>query len=172
LQVLDDGRLTDSQGRTVNFSNTIIIMTSNVGSDIITNAESKDEEKLREEVMSVVHQTFRPEFLNRLDNLVLFHRLTQENLDEIVEIQLNNLKETLLNEKNITLEVLDEVKQMLTSEGYDPAFGARPLKRTIQNKLMDELSTQIIENSIQDGDHIVANVKDSSVVFEKKKGSK
>jgi len=172
LQVLDDGRLTDSQGRTVNFSNTIIIMTSNVGSDIITNAESKDEEKLREEVMSVVHQTFRPEFLNRLDNLVLFHRLTQENLDEIVEIQLNNLKETLLNEKNITLEVSDEVKQMLTSEGYDPAFGARPLKRTIQNKLMDELSTQIIENSIQDGDHIVANVKDSSVVFEKKKGSK
>ena len=167
LQVLDDGRLTDSQGRTVNFSNTIIIMTSNVGSDKISNWDGGDEEKLREQVMSSVHETFRPEFLNRLDNIVLFHRLTEENLDEIVEIQLNNLKETLQNEKNIELEISDDVKQMLTSEGFDPAFGARPLKRTIQNKVMDELSTQIIENNIEDGDSIKAELTDGNVVFEK-----
>ncbi|MEX1027160.1 MAG: ATP-dependent chaperone ClpB [Candidatus Paceibacterota bacterium] len=167
LQVLDDGRLTDGQGRTVDFSNTIIIMTSNTGSDLIAGGEYSDEAKLREAVLSRVHQTFRPEFLNRLDNIILFHRLTEADLDTIVDIQINDLREVLRQERNIGLDVTDPVKKVLTSEGFDPAFGARPLKRVIQEKLMDELSTQIIENTITDGDTVKAVAQKGAIVFEK-----
>ncbi|MEX0930537.1 MAG: ATP-dependent chaperone ClpB [Candidatus Paceibacterota bacterium] len=172
LQVLDDGRLTDSQGRTVDFSNTIIIMTSNVGSSLITAGEFKDEKKLRDAVMGEVHQTFRPEFLNRLDNIILFHRLTEKDLDQIVDIQLKDLQEVLREEKSIELDISDKVKKMLTSIGFDPAFGARPLKRVIQDKLMDELSTEIIENTVQDGDSIFAELKGDTITFTKKKKAK
>jgi ATP-dependent Clp protease ATP-binding subunit ClpB len=173
LQVLDDGRLTDSQGRLVNFSNTLIIMTSNMGSDIVSQYTDKDEEGMRDKIMEIVKQNFRPEFLNRLDNLVVFRRLTQKDLEGIVDIQLREVVNTLKEEKNMDLEIGDDVRDMLLQEGFDPMYGARPLRRTIQDKILDELATQIIENQLQEGDSVKASVnKDGQVEFKKTKNSK
>lgn len=166
LQVMDDGRLTDSQGRTVNFSNTVIIMTSNLGSDVITAAHGSDDESMRSSVMEVVHRTFRPEFINRVDDIVIFKSLTQEHIQEIVEKQLADLAETLQQEKGITLQVGEDVKEMLYSQGFDPSFGARPLRRLIQNTLLDELSMQIIEKKIGEGETVTARLENGQVVFE------
>ncbi len=152
LQMLDDGRLTDSKGHTVNFSNTIIIMTSNIGSEkIITSLqENKPKDDLRDELMTELHDFFRPEFLNRLDDVIVFNPISPEALGHIVDIQLGKLSDKLLKEKNITLTVSDDARQLIAKQGYDPLFGARPLKRTIQNLLLDELAMGLLEGNINE----------------------
>ena len=154
LQVLEDGRLTDSQGRTVDFSNTIIIMTSNMGSDIIASWNGKDEKKLRHDVMEVVNKHMRPELLNRIDEIVIFHRISKEVLERILDIRIKEVQELLKEEKDIEIELDASAKEFLMKEGFDPVFGARPLKRAIQRHLLDELALEIIEGKIKAGDKI------------------
>jgi ATP-dependent Clp protease ATP-binding subunit ClpB len=151
LQVLDDGRLTDGHGRTVDFRNTIIVMTSNLGSEyLVSLGERQDVDEVRDQVMAVVRSNFRPEFLNRLDDIILFHRLKREHMTEIVDIQLERLRR-LLAERKISL-VLDKVaREWLADRGYDPAYGARPLKRVIQRQLQDPLAEKILAGAIADG---------------------
>jgi ATP-dependent Clp protease ATP-binding subunit ClpB len=163
LQVLDDGRLTDSQGRTVDFRNTIIIMTSNLGSQYILEAAGVDEE-IERRVRSVLHQNFRPEFLNRVDEIIIFHALQLEHLTSIVEIQLQRFR-SLLKARNISLELTSAAKEMVVQLGYDPAFGARPLKRVIQHRIADPLASQILEGKIQDGDHVLIDVVGDQLTF-------
>ncbi|MDP4796971.1 MAG: ATP-dependent chaperone ClpB [Rhodospirillales bacterium] len=154
LQVLDDGRLTDGQGRTVDFRNTLIIMTSNLGSDIIANQEGgHDLEEVRPMVMEVVRHAFRPEFLNRLDEIILFRRLEREHMDGIVEIQLNCLR-SRLKDRGITIKLDGAARGWIADNGYDPVYGARPLKRTIQRTLENPLAQSILEGRINDGDEI------------------
>ncbi len=151
LQVLDDGRLTDGQGRTVDFKNTLIILTSNLGAHhIVELADDQPVEAVRDQVMEVVRGAFRPEFLNRLDEVILFHRLNRGHMVDIVEIQVNYLM-SLLADRRITLSLDDTAKQWLADQGYDPVYGARPLKRVIQKKLQDVLATKILQGDIKDG---------------------
>jgi ATP-dependent Clp protease ATP-binding subunit ClpB len=151
LQVLDDGRLTDGQGRLVDFKNTIIILTSNLGSAALAaQKEGEPTDAVREEVMQVVRGAFRPEFLNRLDEIVLFHRLTRKNMDAIVDVQIKGLVQ-LLAERNITITLDAKSKTWMADKGYDPVYGARPLKRVIQQELQNKLATMILEGSVSDG---------------------
>ena len=164
LQVLDDGRITDGQGRTVDFKNTVIIMTSNIGSNAIqdvTNAEQRDAL-----VRESLKQFFRPEFLNRIDEIVIFDRLDAAQLDKIVKIQLQRVI-TRLAKQNIHLTVTDETTRYLADAGFDPVYGARPLKRAIQKHLLDPLSLAVLEGGFKDGDVITATMKDGKPVFEK-----
>lgn len=155
LQVLDDGRLTDSQGRTVDFRNVLIIMTSNLGAEFLVNLnEDQDVDVARDDVMSVVRTAFRPEFLNRLDDTILFHRLKRQDMGAIVDIQLQRLSK-LLAERKITIKLEDEARTWLSDKGYDPAFGARPLKRVIQKYLQDMLAEKILGGEIHDGSSLV-----------------
>jgi ATP-dependent Clp protease ATP-binding subunit ClpB len=163
LQVLDDGRLTDSQGRTVDFRNTIIIMTSNLGSQYILEVAGVDSEVERR-VRSVLHQHFRPEFLNRVDEIIIFHALQMQHLTQIVEIQLQRFR-SLLKARNITIELTNAAKEMIVEMGYDPAFGARPLKRVIQHRIADPLASQILEGKIQDGDHVLIDMVGDQLTF-------
>ena len=163
LQVLDDGRLTDSQGRTVDFKNTIIIMTSNLGSQYILDVASVDEEVERR-VREVLRSHFRPEFLNRVDEIVVFHALNRAQLKEIIDIQLERLRR-LLADRKITLELSDAAKDLIVGEGYDPAFGARPLKRVIQHRIADPLARQILEGKVQDGDHVLVVALGNELTF-------
>jgi len=165
LQLLDDGRLTDGQGRTVNFSNTIIIMTSNLGSEVISKWDGKNETQMRSQVMEIVRSYFKPEFINRIDNLTIFHRLSQENIKNIVDLQLKEIHHHLL-EKNIILEVTDEVKEFLSQQGFDPAFGARPLKRVIQDKILDPLASKIIDETIKEGADLKTKLEKGEITFE------
>jgi ATP-dependent Clp protease ATP-binding subunit ClpB len=158
LQVLDDGRLTDGQGRTVDFKNTLIVLTSNLGSDILASQVETDTSKVRDQVMEVVRHAFRPEFLNRLDEILLFHRLTREDMKGIVEIQLKRLAK-MLEERHITLEVDDAAKTWLGNAGYDPVYGARPLKRVIQRNLQNPLATLLLEGKIAEGDTVPVTVR-------------
>jgi ATP-dependent Clp protease ATP-binding subunit ClpB len=152
LQVLDDGRLTDGQGRTVDFRNTLIVLTSNLGGDILAaQAEGEDSSAVREQVMEIVRVAFRPEFLNRLDQIILFHRLFPEQMGAIVEIQLGRLK-ALLAERKITLDLDKSAVAWLGRAGYDPVYGARPLKRVIQRELQNPLASMILEGRLKDGD--------------------
>ena len=154
LQVLDDGRLTDGQGRTVDFRNTLIIMTSNVGAEmLVAQSEGESVEKVREYVLAELRAKFRPEFLNRLDDIVLFQRLQREQMTAIVEIQLKRLQ-ALLEDRKITLELDDAAKAWLAERGYEPAYGARPLKRVIQRYLQDPLAELLLGGSIKDGDTV------------------
>ncbi len=178
LQVLDDGRLTDGRGRTVDFRNTIIIMTSNIGSALIAEYEPKTGArddvvltkedsawiKIKNEVMDLVRKSFRPEFINRIDEVVIFKNLTQKDLHYIVDLQLQQLQKRLL-EKDISLDISKEVKDKLITEGFDPVYGARPLKRVIQNLLIDELALQIIENKIKDGQSVKAILDKGRILF-------
>jgi ATP-dependent Clp protease ATP-binding subunit ClpB len=151
LQVLDDGRLTDGQGRTVDFRNTLIIMTSNLGAEyLVALDENQDVDAVRDEVMGVVRTSFRPEFLNRIDEVILFHRLRRQDMGKIVEIQLKRL-EQLLADRKIDLELDEEAVEWLANKGYDPAYGARPLKRVIQKALQDPLAEKILSGEILDG---------------------
>ncbi|MDQ0563945.1 ATP-dependent Clp protease ATP-binding subunit ClpB [Rhizobium mesoamericanum] len=151
LQVLDDGRLTDGQGRTVDFRNTMIIMTSNLGAEYLTQLkEGDDSEMVREQVMEVVRSHFRPEFLNRIDEIILFHRLKREEMGAIVDIQLKRLV-SLLSERKITLELDGDARSWLANKGYDPVYGARPLKRVIQKYVQDPLAEQILSGQVPDG---------------------
>lgn len=166
LPVLDDGRLTDGQGRTVDFRNAVIIMTSNLGSDIILEeARSGDRAMIEQKVKNTVHQFFRPEFLNRLDDVVIFEALSREQLVNIVDIQLQALQDRL-HEQKIQLTVEDSVKNYLVQVGFDPVMGARPLKRTITEHLENELSLQLISGDIGAGDQIVARYDQGRVVFD------
>ncbi len=166
LQVLDEGRLTDSKGRTVNFKNTVIIMTSNLGSDIIE--EHMDDRKRQEaEVEKLLHKMFRPEFLNRLDDVIIFQHLTEAEIADIVDLQLAQVEERL-SQKGITLTMTDSAKKHLAEAGYDKAFGARPLKRLIQNEILDELALSIIEGTIQDGDSVRIDFKNDEIAIQKK----
>lgn len=155
LQVLDDGRLTDGQGRTVDFRNVLIIMTSNMGAEFLVNlTEDQDAEAARDDVMSVVRASFRPEFLNRLDETILFHRLRRSEMGAIVDIQMQRLLK-LLEDRKITIDLKDDAKEWMAEKGYDPAFGARPLKRVIQKYLQDPLAEKILAGEVNDGVHIV-----------------
>ena len=165
LQILDDGRLTDSQGRTVDFRNTVIIMTSNIGSQWILETGTSDWALVETQVTGALRQHFRPEFLNRVDDIVIFRPLGEAQIATIVDLQLVRMA-TLLAEKKITLTVTDEAKQLLATEGYDPAFGARPLKRTIQRMVQNPLAMALLEGKFKDGDAIVARAAGSHLVFE------
>ena len=162
LQVLDDGRLTDGQGRTVDFRNTVIIMTSNIGSDSILNIT--DDQAMRERVTFALREHFRPEFLNRIDEMVFFHRLESKHIRHIAEIQLGNVRQ-LLAKRNISIEMTDAAMDLLIEEGYDPAYGARPLKRVIQQRVIDPLALQIIQNEVRDGDLLLVDAKDDELTF-------
>lgn len=172
LQVLDDGRLTDGQGRTVDFSNTILIMTSNLGSEHLVNQpEGQDVEKVRPQVMEAVRKAFRPEFLNRLDEILLFKRLGRAQMGGIVSIQLGYLHD-LLAARNITLDLDDKAKEWLAAKGYDPAYGARPLKRVIQNSLQNRLAEMILNGDVGPGANVRVGVKADSLVFQIAQGQK
>ncbi len=165
LQVLDDGRLTDGQGRTVDFSNTILIMTSNLGAEhLVAQEEGADVEEVRELVMGHVRASFRPEFLNRLDEILLFRRLGREQITGIVEIQLTYL-EKLLADRKITLTLSDEAKIWLADRGYDPAYGARPLKRVIQTELQNPLAEKLLKGEIKDGSVVKVSVDKDALKF-------
>ena len=157
LQVLDDGRLTDGQGRQVSFKNTIIIMTSNVGSKAIADLSGKDEEEMRHQVDAAMAQTFRPEFLNRIDDIVVFHPLGMAQIEKIVDIQLADVRARLAKER-MTLAITPAAKQMLAVGGLDPVFGARPLKRLVQREVVDAIAGAIIDGTVREGDQVTVDV--------------
>ncbi|MGE5591618.1 MAG: ATP-dependent Clp protease ATP-binding subunit [Bacillota bacterium] len=177
LQVLDDGRLTEAKGRTVDFKNTVIIMTSNAGADLIKRqgvmgfaASAKDMmdyETMKQKVMDEVKKTFRPEFINRLDEIIVFHPLTRDDLLRIVTLELNKLGKRL-EESGLTLEVTDAAKQILVDKGYDPTFGARPLRRAIERQVEDELSEEMLRGHFQFGDLVLVDAQDGKLTFTKK----
>jgi ATP-dependent Clp protease ATP-binding subunit ClpB len=163
LQVLDDGRLTDGQGRTVDFKNTLIVLTSNLGSaHLAALKEGESAETVRESVMEEVRRAFRPEFLNRLDEILLFNRLSRANMTDIVEIQLGRLRK-LLSDRKIGLNFDIKALQWLANRGYDPVYGARPLKRVIQRSLQNPLATQILEGKISDGETVEVGVQNGEL---------
>ena len=165
LQVLDDGRLTDGQGRTVDFKNTLIVMTSNIGAEYLVNQkEGEDSEAVREEVMAEVRAKFRPEFLNRLDDIILFHRLQRSEMTKIVDIQIERLRR-LLADRKIKIVLDDAARSWLANRGYDPAYGARPLKRVIQRHVQDPLAEQILAGAIKDGDTVRVSVRDGELTI-------
>jgi ATP-dependent Clp protease ATP-binding subunit ClpB len=164
LQVLDDGRLTDGQGRTVDFKNTLIIMTSNIGSEFLANQkEGEDSEAVRPYVIAEMRTKFRPEFLNRIDEIILFHRLKREHMASIVDIQIGRLQK-LLADRKLTLELNDAARAWLADKGYDPIYGARPLKRVIQKFVQDPLAQQILSGKIKDGETVELTVRSSRLM--------
>jgi ATP-dependent Clp protease ATP-binding subunit ClpB len=162
LQILDDGVLTDSQGKEVDFKNTVIIMTSNIGSQYIQDLDDYDQ--IKNEIDQALHKQFRPEFLNRIDEKIIFHSLTKENLYDIIDIQISYLQENLA-EQNIEIDLTKAAKEELIELGYDPSFGARPLRRVIQNQIKDELAMLLLEDKINDGDTIEVDYKDGEFKF-------
>ena len=165
LQVLDDGRLTDGQGRTVDFRNTLIIMTSNLGSEFLVNQpEGEDTSAVREQVMGTVRAHFRPEFLNRVDEIILFHRLQKSEMGRIVEIQFSRLTK-LLEERKIVLTLDAAARDWLAAKGWDPAYGARPLKRVIQRHVQDPLAEMILAGEVKDGDHVAISTEGNVLTF-------
>ncbi|MGE3920369.1 MAG: AAA family ATPase, partial [Gammaproteobacteria bacterium] len=169
LQVLDDGRLTDGQGRTVDFRNAVIVMTSNLGSHIIQElAHKNDYTEMKKAVMEIVRENFRPEFINRIDETVVFHPLGKDQIKSIANIQIEYLRKRL-HEKNLLLEINDEALALLAEAGYDPVYGARPLKRTIQQDLENPLAKDILSGKFMPGDKIIVSRNDSGLVFAKGK---
>ena len=162
LQLLDEGRLTDGQGRTVDFRNCIIILTSNLGSDLILQAE--DLESIKPEIDALLKATFKPEFLNRLDEIVMFHRLGKKEILAIVDLELKKIAKRM-EEKKIGLRVTDPARELLANRGFDPAFGARPLKRTIQNLVLNELAKKVLAGEVKEGDTVTLDVKQGELVF-------
>ncbi|HEV2878492.1 MAG TPA: ATP-dependent chaperone ClpB [Candidatus Eremiobacteraceae bacterium] len=170
LQILEDGRLTDGQGRTVDFKNTVLIMTSNVGSSAILEFAGNDE-RVRAQVMESLRQQFRPEFLNRIDDIIIFQNLKLDDIKRIVEIQLRSLSQRLA-ERGITIELTNAAKEYLANRGYDPVYGARPLKRTIQKEIVDPLAVRILNGDFVPGDTVTVDVQSGEIVFVKKKPQK
>jgi ATP-dependent Clp protease ATP-binding subunit ClpB len=165
LQVLDDGRMTDGQGRTVDFTNTIIVLTSNLGAEhLAALGEDEDSEAARGEVMAMVQAHFRPEFLNRLDEIILFHRLAREDMGGIVDIQLRHLT-ALLADRHLGLTLDNAARDWLAKAGYDPVYGARPLKRVIQRQLQNPLAGLILEGAITDGETINVSATDGGLTI-------
>ena len=169
LQVLDDGRLTDGKGRVVSFKNTVIIMTSNLGSEWIAEESTRDEEEIRAKIEEALRRHFRPEFFNRIDDVIVFHRLTRDEIEKIVEIQLETVAKTV-RDRGIDLSWTPEARRFLAGRGYDPTYGARPLKRIIQKQVIGSLAEQILAGALQAGDAAVLTVpKDGeSLAVEKK----
>jgi ATP-dependent Clp protease ATP-binding subunit ClpB len=166
LQILEDGRLTDGQGRTVDFRNTVLIMTSNLGSQVIQDMVNREFEEVQQAVMGVVQQHFRPEFLNRVDEIIIFKPLSRDQLAKIVDIQLQRLEKRLA-ERRIRLVVTDAARQLLAERGWDPVYGARPLKRTIQKLLQDQLAMRILAGEFADGDTVEVDAAGGQLVFHK-----
>jgi ATP-dependent Clp protease ATP-binding subunit ClpB len=164
LALMDDGRLTDGQGRTVSFTNTVLIMTSNVGSDRIVGEQV--DEKIREQIEEVLATTFKPEFLNRIDDTVIFHRLSKQDIGRIVELQVDQLVGRVA-ERGIEIELTDEARTLLGNLGYDPTYGARPLKRVVQKQLVDKLALKILEGEFSEGDMVRVDAGDGEIVFER-----
>jgi ATP-dependent Clp protease ATP-binding subunit ClpB len=164
LQTLDDGRLTDGHGRTVDFRNTLIIMTSNLGSHFIRELAGKDDAAMRAQVMEALKAAFRPEFLNRIDEVIIFNTLSRRDLERIVEIQLKRLQQRLADRK-LTLTVSDQAKALLAREGFDPVYGARPLKRTIQRLLQDPLARRLLEGQFHEGDTVRVELQGGEITF-------
>ncbi|MFN3422555.1 MAG: AAA family ATPase, partial [Armatimonadota bacterium] len=151
LQVLDDGRLTDGKGRTVDFRNTLIIMTSNIGTEFITEFDTP--ERIREKVWDALRRSFRPEFLNRIDEVITFNRLTKEHIQQIVDLQFERLKQRVAD-KRVTLELTEKARAKLAELGYDPTFGARPLRRTMEKHIANPLAKMVISGQVKEGDHV------------------
>ncbi|MCD4689881.1 AAA family ATPase, partial [bacterium] len=164
LQILDDGRLTDGHGRTVDFTNTIVIMTSNVGSQLIQDLGEGDSKELSSRVMEALRAQFRPEFLNRIDEIVIFNALSLDEIKLIVDIQLTRLQK-LLSDRKISLELTDAAKEMIAREGFDPVYGARPLKRALQREVQNPLAVKILEGEFEDGSSVLVDVEDGKMVF-------
>jgi len=170
LQILDDGRLTDGHGRTVDFKNTVVIMTSNVGSHLFSELDLPNEEEIRNRIMETLRSQFRPEFLNRVDEVIIFHRLSRDQIKQIVEIQMRSLKERL-EDRRMSIELTEPAKELLVSEGYDPTYGARPLKRTIQRRILDPVALKVLDGTFKDGDRIEVDAAEGEIVFTKSKGA-
>jgi ATP-dependent Clp protease ATP-binding subunit ClpB len=166
LQLLDDGRLTDGKGRVVDFKNTVVIMTSNLGSQYIAEHAQQGEEResVRARVIEALRQHFRPEFLNRVDEIIFFHSLTRDDMRRIVDIQIAQLTRRL-GERKLQVELTRAAVDRLVEEGYDPAYGARPLKRTIQRRLLDPLAMKVLQGEIGDGDRVVVDVGGAELRF-------
>ncbi len=182
LQVLDEGHLTDAKGRRVNFKNTVIIMTSNIGSDVILNAgkemasigfsegqEGSGDREIQERIMNLLRDHLRPEFLNRIDEIIVFHSLSEEQIADIVELQLIHVSERLKEQRDITLTVAPAAKKLLAEKGYDPSFGARPLKRVIQNLILNPLSLKIVMGDMKEGDRVSIGARDGEITLTKAK---
>ncbi len=166
LQLLDDGRLTDGKGRTVDFKNVVVIMTSNLGSQFIAENAGELNEGVRRQVTEALRQHFRPEFLNRVDEIIFFHALGLEHMKQIIDIQIHGLLKRL-EDRKIHVELSDPAKRFIVSEGYDPMYGARPLKRTIQRRVLDPLAMRVLEGEFREGDRITVDVGDNGLTFEK-----
>jgi len=185
LQVLDDGRLTDGHGRTVDFKNTVVIMTSNTGVELIKRdmgigfATPRDEaktrkqsyESMKEKVMAEVKKTFRPEFINRLDEIIVFHQLTEEQLRSVVDLLVKDLQKRLA-ERKIGVELTEEAKSWLAKEGFDPVFGARPLRRALERYVENPLSTKLLRGEFKEGDTIIVDLGDGGLTFTVKVAAK
>jgi ATP-dependent Clp protease ATP-binding subunit ClpB len=167
LQVLDDGRLTDSKGRTVDFKNTVLIMTSNLGATQLTTAWAEGEEgfaEATERVLAILREHFRPEFLNRIDDVVVFHPLGEEQLTRIIDLRLAELT-AMLADRKITLSLTPAARKLIFKSGYDRAYGARPLKRAIQRLVQDPLAIKILDGSVRHGDHVLVDATKSALTF-------
>jgi ATP-dependent Clp protease ATP-binding subunit ClpB len=171
LQLLDDGRLTDGKGRTVDFKNTVVIMTSNLGSAFITERTMSEggtiDEGTRRQVMDALREHFRPEFLNRIDEIIFFHALGREHMKRIIDIQIGGLTRRL-EDRKIHVVLDDAAKEQLVREGYDPAYGARPLKRTIQRRLLDPLALRVLEGDFVEGDTVSVGAGADGLTFDKR----
>jgi ATP-dependent Clp protease ATP-binding subunit ClpB len=164
LQLLDDGRLTDGHGRTVDFRNTVVIMTSNIASQIILGFKGQDYEKMKSQALEVLRQSFRPEFLNRVDEVVVFHPLTRDELRQIVDVQMVRLRQRL-EERKIQLELTDKARDYLAEHGYDPSYGARPLKRLIQRELETALGRKLLSGEIRDNTRVTVDADARGLEF-------
>jgi ATP-dependent Clp protease ATP-binding subunit ClpB len=165
LQVLDDGRLTDGQGHTVDFRNTLIVMTSNLGAEfLVAQPEGQEVEAVKDQVMALVRASFRPEFLNRVDEIILFHRLKKSDMGQIVDIQMRRLAK-LLEDRKIVLELDASARDWLAEKGWDPAYGARPLKRVIQKTIQDPLAEMLLAGRIKDGEHVAVSAGKQGLTF-------
>jgi len=169
LQLLDDGRLTDGKGRTVDFKNTVVIMTSNIGSHFIAETVVKGQpmlEGVKRQVLDALRGHFRPEFINRVDEIIVFHALTRDQMRHIIDIQLRGLLKRL-EDRKIRIEITDKAKDFIIEEGYDPTYGARPLKRTIQRRILDPLAIKVLEGEFREGDTVSIDVKAGDLTFSK-----
>jgi ATP-dependent Clp protease ATP-binding subunit ClpB len=165
LQIFDDGRLTDGHGRTVDFRNTVLVLTSNVGSQYIVDLGADQAEEMERRVMEALRAQFKPEFLNRVDDVIIYHQLSREHIGRIVVIQLERVRK-LLEERRLELELTDEARQLLSDRGFDPHYGARPLKRVIQRMVQDPLAVKILEGAFPEGSKIVADARVSGEALE------
>jgi ATP-dependent Clp protease ATP-binding subunit ClpB len=164
LQILDDGRLTDGQGRVVDFKNTVIIMTSNVGSSVIQELATGAYDEMREAVTDLLREHFRPEFLNRIDEVIIFRALTREQIEEIVDLQVQALARRL-TERQLSIELSNDAKELLAEKGWDPVYGARPLKRAIQKEVLDPLAMRVLQGEFREGDTVLVRRDGSTLTF-------